>query len=226
MYKLYKITNMINNKSYIGITKLKIEERFKKHIKDSQCPLYPLHCAIQKYGHENFKVELLEESDDRSYISNREQPTIEMYESHISKHGYNVAKGGYGGDLGDAANDKRRQTMKSKTDEEKRLWISKRNATVLGRNKHNHEGKRQQALKVLGNKHAKGLVHTEETKKVISEANKHPKSEYTKHLMSLKAKDRGTGPQLQGKKVGCICCNKEWDLGNYTQHIRKIYELQ
>lgn len=222
MYKLYKITNMINNKSYIGITKLKIEERFKKHLRDSQCPLYPLHCAMQKYGTTNFKIELLEESDNKQYISNKEQPTIEIYESHISKNGYNVATGGYGGDLGPIANLKRSATMKSKTDEEKSLWISKRNVTIAGRTKENHEGKRKQSLKVLGNKHAQGLVHTNETKKLISEANKYPKTEYTKQLMSIKAKVRGTGPQLQGKKVGCICCYKEWDLGNYAQHIKRI----
>lgn len=226
MYKLYKITNIINNKLYIGITKLKIEDRFKKHIKDSLCPVYPLHYAMQKYGCTNFKIELLEESDDRNYISNKEQPAIEMFESHISKNGYNVANGGYGGDLGPIANLKRSVTMISKTSEEKNLWISKRNVTIAGRTKENHEGKRQQSLKMSGNKYAQGLVHTDETKKLISEANKHPKSDHTRQLMSVKAKERGTGPQLQGKKVGCICCNREWDLGNYTKHIRKTYELQ
>ena len=222
MYKLYKITNMINNKSYIGITKSSIEQRFKKHIRDSQCPLYPLHCAIQKYGYTNFKIELLEQSDNKQYISNKEQPTIEIYESHISKNGYNVAIGGYGGDLGPIANLKRSVTMKSKTDEEKSLWISKRNVTIAGRTKENHEGKRQQSLKVSGNTHAKGLVHTDKTKQIISAANSHPKTEKTKQLMSLAAKVRGTGTQLQGKKVGCICCRKEWDLGNYAQHIKRI----
>jgi len=79
MYKLYKITNMINTESYIGITKLTINERFNKHKRDSLMPLYPLHIAMQKYGIENFKIELLEESEDRNFISGKEQPTIELH---------------------------------------------------------------------------------------------------------------------------------------------------
>ena len=47
------------------------------------------------------------------------------------------------------------------------------------------------------------------------------RSEQSRQNYSKSAKIRGTGPQLQGKKVSCLCCSKEWDLGNFTQHIRK-----
>jgi group I intron endonuclease len=222
MYKLYKITNKINNKIYIGITKLTVEERWKKHLKDSNSPLYPLHCAIQKYGSENFIIETLLESEIRENISNKEDPMIEFYQARISQHGYNVAKGGYGGDLGPIANKKRSQTMLLKSDEEKNLWISKRNRTISGRTKENHEGKRKQSLKMIGNTFATGLIHSDSTKKIISEANSKPKSQETKKLMSDSAKLNQNGTRFSGRKACCLCCNKEWDIGNYTIHIGRI----
>ena len=131
MHKLYKITNTVNLKSYIGITKSTLTERWNEHLRDSRCPFYPLHCAIQKYGEHNFIIELLEESENRNYISEKEDSTLDLHQSRITQHGYNVAKGGYGGDLGKIANKKRRETMLAKSDEEIALWISRRNVTIL-----------------------------------------------------------------------------------------------
>ena len=72
MYKLYKITNAVNGKTYIGITKQTLEERLTLHISHSRNPKYPIQYAINKYGSENFSIELLEESEDRKYISELE----------------------------------------------------------------------------------------------------------------------------------------------------------
>jgi group I intron endonuclease len=221
LYKLYKITNMVNNKGYIGITKSSLLQRWTEHLGDSVNPVYPIHLAINKYGPDNFKMELLDESFDRVKISSSEDPTIELYRTRIYQNGYNVAKGGYGGDLGPIANQKRRRTMLSKTDEEKALWISKRNVTIAGRTKENHSGKLSQSLKMIGNKFAEGLVHTDAAKHIISLANSKPKKETTKQLMSRSAIKNNNGARFAGKKISCLCCAKEWDLGNYTQHIRK-----
>jgi group I intron endonuclease len=222
MYRLYKITNQINNKIYIGITKLSIEERWKKHLKDSNSPLYPLHCSIQKYGSENFTIEVILESDIREEISSKEDPMIEFYQSRISQNGYNVAKGGYGGDLGEIANRKRSQTMLSKSDEEISAWVAKRNITIAGRNKKNHRGKLSQSLSMIGNTFAMGFTHTPETKSIISRANSKPKSQKTRALMSLSAKSNNNSSRFSGRTTSCLCCKKEWDMGNYTQHIRRI----
>lgn len=58
---IYKITNQINGKSYIGKTNLaSIQERFKEHIHDSKrvhMEKRPLYSAMNKYGSENFKIE-------------------------------------------------------------------------------------------------------------------------------------------------------------------------
>lgn len=75
MNYIYCITNLINNKRYVGKTTQLIEERFREHCKDSQkerCEKRPLYDAMNKYGIENFKVECLEEIDDPAILSERE----------------------------------------------------------------------------------------------------------------------------------------------------------
>ena len=61
---IYKITNLINNKLYIGQTTKSLEWRWLKHQKDSLTYKYKLETkfarAIRKYGVDNFKIELLE----------------------------------------------------------------------------------------------------------------------------------------------------------------------
>lgn len=93
--RIYKITNDINNKIYIGKTCLTIEERFKQHLKDAKSNYKnrPLYDAILKYGKEHFKIELIEECN-LSVENEREKYWIEFYNSY--KNGYNATKGGEG----------------------------------------------------------------------------------------------------------------------------------
>lgn len=57
--KIYKITNLINNKIYIGQTIRDLKVRFKQHCYRNGCAY--LHNALLKYGKANFKIELIEE---------------------------------------------------------------------------------------------------------------------------------------------------------------------
>ena len=59
---IYKITNKINNKSYIGQSK-DIQRRWKEHIKHSKDihDTQVIYLAIRKYGLENFKFSIVEE---------------------------------------------------------------------------------------------------------------------------------------------------------------------
>lgn len=94
--KIYKITNLINNKIYVGYTKKSLEKRFEQHcsLKNLKINKMPIKQAIQKYGKENFKIELLEESEDDDYIHNiREAYWIEKLEARDLSKGYNIAKG-------------------------------------------------------------------------------------------------------------------------------------
>ena len=49
--EVYKVTNIENNKIYIGITNQGYKKRWHKHLSDSYRKSYsPLHLAINKYG--------------------------------------------------------------------------------------------------------------------------------------------------------------------------------
>lgn len=92
---IYKITNLLNGKTYIGKTDIHtVQERFKEHIKDSKKYLdRPLYRAFNKYGIENFKIETIEECNVNESCE-REKYWIEYYNSF--KYGYNATIGGDG----------------------------------------------------------------------------------------------------------------------------------
>lgn len=58
---IYKITNLINNKCYIGKTERTIEKRWKEHLRKRNSLDLPLYRALNKYGINNFQIEQLEE---------------------------------------------------------------------------------------------------------------------------------------------------------------------
>ena len=104
MYYIYKFTNKINNKAYIGQTN-NIEARKRNHKSDSfnkKSSGYNLlfHIAIRKYGWENFKFEILEEIPEEfgyEYVNEREMYFIQKYETQKdSNKGYNITYGGQG----------------------------------------------------------------------------------------------------------------------------------
>lgn len=94
MAYIYKITNDINQKVYIGKTEFSIEKRFKEHCSDAfrdRNEKRPLYAAMRKYGIEHFHIEQIEETD---HPEEREIYWIEQYRSF--KNGYNATLGGDG----------------------------------------------------------------------------------------------------------------------------------
>ena len=94
MAYIYKITNCINDKIYIGKTYLNPDQRFKQHCNESkkfEKKNRPLYSAMNKYGVENFIVETVEETDSPE---EREKYWIEYFGSF--KNGYNATIGGDG----------------------------------------------------------------------------------------------------------------------------------
>ena len=59
---IYQITNLVNDKKYIGLTTSTIQERWKQHLQALDRGInYALYRAMRKYGVENFLLEELEE---------------------------------------------------------------------------------------------------------------------------------------------------------------------
>lgn len=97
--KIYKITNKLNGKIYIGQTVKSLEKRFQKHCwETTENDKYHLNMAIKKairkYGKENFTIELIEEVETDK-LDEREVYWISFYDSY--NKGYNCTLGGQNG---------------------------------------------------------------------------------------------------------------------------------
>ena len=64
MYSIYKITNTVNSKCYIGFTG-NIKRRWKQHKVNRKNGKKPLYQAFRKYGIKNFTFEVIYESENR-----------------------------------------------------------------------------------------------------------------------------------------------------------------
>lgn len=90
---VYKITNLINGKVYVGQTKGTVEKRWRYHNYDSSRCRY-LHNAIQKYGKDNFRIEQIDTASSQPELNEKEKYWIEFFDC-ISPKGYNLKSGGH-----------------------------------------------------------------------------------------------------------------------------------
>lgn len=100
MVGIYKVTNMVNNKIYIGKSK-DIQRRWREHHTEpfnTNCRAYDVifYRAIRKYGIDNFKFEIIEECSEAE-LNEREKYWIKFYNTCIKDDngsGYNMTEGG------------------------------------------------------------------------------------------------------------------------------------
>lgn len=93
--RIYKITNTINNKVYIGQTVQCIRKRWYDHVsqaKSSKSKNGHFQRAILKYGRDVFNIELLEESVPKELLNDKEYDYITEFDSY--RTGYNSTTGG------------------------------------------------------------------------------------------------------------------------------------
>lgn len=93
---IYKITNTLNNKSYIGQTKYSIGHRYNQHCNEALHTNNNLHLynAMRKYGLQNFKVSCLESDIPEDLLDEKEVYYINYFNTY--EDGYNNTKGGGG----------------------------------------------------------------------------------------------------------------------------------
>lgn len=105
---IYKITNIVNGKVYIGQSQKTFNERydrkgegvervFLQHKAAKECGRpYNIHLynSMEKYGINNFTVEIIEQCKTVSKLNTREKYYIKMYNSADPDFGYNVQLGG------------------------------------------------------------------------------------------------------------------------------------
>ena len=199
---IYKITNKINGKSYVGYTKLAIIERWKQHCEEARSGNgFHLHRAIRKYGKKNFTIEQVCRYKNPEHTKRLETFFIRKFDSYCN--GYNMTEeGGQGGKL--VENFRHTEGVKRKMSKD--MMGNEHGAGNKGK-KHSREAKRKMSNAKVGKVSWNiGREHSEETKKKISKSleghkrnlgKKH--TEETKKKMSEKAKGRVSS--MKGKKL-------------------------
>ena len=174
---IYMYTNKINGKGYVGKTK-DFLIRNRKHIYSSynkRADDYNVafHRAIRKYGIESFDVTILKENlteDEMNYWEDYYIETFDLYAKNGK--GYNLAKGGTGGNLIEGKTEeerkeirqKRSNTWNNKTEEEMDELRQKQSELKKGKNHPMYGVHRYGKDAPMYGKH-----HTEETKRKMSE---------------------------------------------------------
>jgi len=130
---IYKITNNINGKFYIGKTSRTINWRFSTHKSASVSPKDYFHRALKKYGVENFSIICIKEV--------REDDNIDILEKHYIewlKPDYNLKEGGQGGRHSDISRERMSKSQKgigrNRTPEGKKKWCEKLSKSNKGKN--------------------------------------------------------------------------------------------
>lgn len=98
---VYKITNKVDGKAYIGITTCSIAKRWREHLCAARTGSPKLlYRAMRKHGTLGFKIEPLYEASSLQELKVVERGLIAQYGTHANgKRGYNLTSGGEGGDI-------------------------------------------------------------------------------------------------------------------------------
>ena len=207
---IYKWTNKINGKSYIGQT-IDEEGRKKDHIRGKYKCYF--HDAIKKYGIENFDYEVIERIEE-SLLSEREIYWINYYDTF--NNGYNLTLGGEGTrgfSHGFTEEQKKNLSEKHKGlipwNKGKRGIYSEETLKKIGARDHSlcwtEELRKQQSEKLKGRPSPnKGKTTSEETKQKISKSVKesfdrnNTREKLSKILKGKPSKRKGNhyGPNL------------------------------
>lgn len=187
-YCIYRITNLVNGKTYIG------QHKYKKLNDDYMGSGKALHRAFRKYGIENFiKDIIIADIEDKAIIDRLEIKYIAFERTSNGNGCYNIAGGGQGGNLGEETKKKISETLKGH-------FVSAETRRKLS---DVHKGK-------------KGKHHSEETRRKISEAMKgkkcRPMSEETKKKIGVASK--GRIPYNKGKHLTKVDGKCKWTQEN------------
>lgn len=94
IHYIYKLTNLINNKIYIGQT-IEPKARLRMYRYKSKNPVEIIEHAMAKHGFDNFKMEIIDQCESYEEINKLEEKYISEFNC-IIPNGYNVSRGGEG----------------------------------------------------------------------------------------------------------------------------------
>lgn len=158
MHTIYKYTNTVNGKMYIGQTSVSLEERAQSGGSNyRQCRRF--WDAICKYGWDSFVPEILCTTEDGNEADELEKYYIELYKSADHKHGYNI---GYGGRNSMNSNETRNILSRKA----KERYSKKENNPMFGR-KHSDDSIKKMSAAKTGDKNPMYGSHWTENQKAL-----------------------------------------------------------
>lgn len=165
---IYKFTNKINGKIYVGKTKKSLRQRITAHksaaktFRGNQL----IHKAIRKYGIENFEIVILEDKiASINELNERERHYIALNRSTEREFGYNFSIGGEGGTSLSGSDNP--MFGKSRPD------LSARNIVNKGKTLEEIHGKEKaEEIKRMASQSSSGKKHSDESKRKMGESQK------------------------------------------------------
>lgn len=194
---IYKATNRVNGKVYIGYTTRDFETRVNEHKKEAQNGnQYHFYRAIRSYGWDSFEWKIIDEAETKEELLEKEKYWISFYDSY--HNGYNMTKGGEGSIGRTLSEEQKKKISESnkgrKFSEEHRKKLSK---TLKGKRKSEDHIKKMSESK-KGKRYSSKLTEKDviKIKKMIIEG--------------FLLKDIANIFNIDDKTVGLIARNKTW----------------
>ncbi len=190
---IYKVTNKVNGKVYVGQTTQKLSFRKAKHINRG----HYLYNALNRYGLENFNWEIISYCGSVEKLNKMEKYYIKKYNSF--SNGYNLTEGGEG-QLGVSPSGDVRQKI---SDSLKGRYCGKENPFYSKKHSEKSRMKMSDALKgkMVGEKNSfYGKKHSQESRKKMSESHMGEKNNNYGKRFSEEHR-RKIGESNKGKKM-------------------------
>jgi group I intron endonuclease len=130
---LYRLTNKLTDKQYIGTSVNPVSHRISRHVyaaKTGRDSGMPIASAIKKYGINNFTVDPLVQCDDYEYLLDLEAKAIVAFNTRVP-NGYNLTAGGRG--TRRPCSPETRALISDRTKGRKPWNFGKRNANTISR---------------------------------------------------------------------------------------------
>jgi hypothetical protein len=237
---IYKITNLINGKIYVGKSKYNDKAYMGSGI--------ALENAKKKYGLENFKKEIITEVNCEKDLNLLEKDWIKKLKSYDRKIGYNIAEGGNGGNTRVGFNpdelNKYYDRLSEGVKSSEKYSLSVKNKTGVKRPEHSemmkklyNEGKLKvgkntkpisEETKIKIGKKNKGKKRTDETRNKIAKAKSKEvekltiDSEYLETYISIDEASKKN--KVNRCCISDVCHNKQKIAGGFKWRFKLVVE--